>query len=158
MITIRSYQIYRIRFKSPYETTHRPYALVVNDYDEAIRFYTEKLNFDLVEDTVLSEDKRWVLVRPKGATECCLLLVKAVSGEQKTRIGNQTGWRVFLFLHTDNFWRDYNQILKNGISFVREPRVEVYGTVAVFEDLYGNLWDLIEAKAPSKSPPVGETF
>jgi catechol 2,3-dioxygenase-like lactoylglutathione lyase family enzyme len=121
-------------------------ALLVNDYDEAIRFYTEKLNFDLVEDTVLSETKRWVLVRPKGAAECCLLLAKAIGDEQKSRVGNQTGGRVFLFLYTDDFWRDYQQMLKNGINFVREPKEEEYGTVAVFEDLYGNLWDLLEAK------------
>lgn len=121
-------------------------ALVIDDYDEAIAFYTQKLNFDLVEDTVLSDDKRWVLVRPKGATECCLLLANAANGEQKVRIGNQTGGRVFLFLNTDDFWRDYHQMLKNGVIFAREPKEETYGTVAVFEDLYGNLWDLIEAK------------
>ena len=121
-------------------------ALVVDDYDEAIRFYTEKLNFDLIEDTVLSETKRWVLVRPKGAAECCLLLAKAVGDGQKSRVGNQTGGRVFLFLYTDDFWRDYHQMLEKGINFVREPKVEDYGTVAVFEDLYGNLWDLLEVK------------
>ncbi|MBI5917562.1 MAG: VOC family protein [Bacteroidetes bacterium] len=121
-------------------------ALVVNDYDEAIRFYTEKLNFALVEDTVLSDAKRWVLVAPKGSTECCLLLAKAANKEQKSRVGNQAGGRVFLFLHTDDFWRDYRQLLSNGIRFVREPQEETYGTVAVFEDLYGNLWDLIEPK------------
>jgi catechol 2,3-dioxygenase-like lactoylglutathione lyase family enzyme len=121
-------------------------ALVVDDYDEAIQFYTEKLNFDLVEDTLLSEIKRWVLVRPKGASECCLLLAKAVGDEQKSHVGNQTGGRVCLFLYTDDFWRDYNQKLKNGINFIREPKEETYGIVAVFEDLYGNLWDLIEGK------------
>jgi catechol 2,3-dioxygenase-like lactoylglutathione lyase family enzyme len=121
-------------------------TLVVNDYDEAIRFYTEKLNFDLVEDTQLSETKRWVLVRPGGATECCLLLAKAMGDEQKSHTGNQTGGRVFLFLHTDDFWPDYYQMMQNGISFVRQPKEEDYGTVAVFEDLYGNLWDLIEPK------------
>jgi catechol 2,3-dioxygenase-like lactoylglutathione lyase family enzyme len=121
-------------------------ALVVNDYDEAIRFYTEKLNFELIEDTVLSETKRWVLVKPKGAAECCLLLAKAVGDEQKSRTGNQTGGRVFLFLYTDDFWRDYHYMLENGINFVREPTEEEYGTVAVFEDLYGNLWDLLETK------------
>ncbi len=120
-------------------------ALVIDDYDEGILFYTEKLNFDLVEDTVLSENKRWVLVRPKGATECCLLLAKAVGDEQKKRIGSQSGGRVFLFLYTDDFWRDYYNMQANGISFIREPKKEDYGTVAVFEDLYGNLWDLIEA-------------
>jgi catechol 2,3-dioxygenase-like lactoylglutathione lyase family enzyme len=120
-------------------------SLIVNDYDETIQFYTEKLNFDLVEDTAISETKRWVLVRPKGSTECCLLLAKAVGDEQKSRVGNQTGGRVFLFLYTDDFWRDYHQMLKNGINFIREPKEEPYGTVAVFEDLYGNLWDLIMA-------------
>ena len=121
-------------------------AVVVNDYDEAIHFYTEKLNFDLIEDTVLSETKRWVLVRPKGAVDCCLLLAKAVDDEQKSRVGNQTGGRVFLFLYTDDFWRDYHQMLEKGINFVREPKEEAYGTVSVFEDLYGNLWDLLEGK------------
>ena len=119
-------------------------ALVVADYDEAIQFYTEKLNFVLVEDTVLTETKRWVLVAPKGSEECCLLLAKAASEEQKTRVGNQTGGRVFLFLETDNFDRDYKAMLEKGISFARDPKVEAYGTVAVFKDLYGNLWDLIQ--------------
>lgn len=119
-------------------------AIVVEDYDEAIRFYTEKLNFKLVEDTVLSETKRWVLVAPKGSTECCLLLAKAANEEQKSRIGNQTGGRVFLFLHTDDFQRDYQNLLDKKIKIVREPVVETWGKVAVFEDLYGNLWDLIE--------------
>jgi catechol 2,3-dioxygenase-like lactoylglutathione lyase family enzyme len=118
-------------------------TLMVDDYDEAIDFYTGKLNFDLVEDTALSQTKRWVLVRPKGATECCILLAKAANDEQTTRIGNQTGGRVFLFLQTDDFWRDYNEMLSKGINFVRPPQTEPYGTVAVFEDLYGNLWDLI---------------
>lgn len=121
-------------------------ALVVADYDEAIRFYTEKLNFILVEDTRLSETKRWVVVAPPGSDGCKLLLAKAASPEQQSRIGNQTGSRVFLFLHTDNFWRDYNTFLDRGVSFVREPRNEPYGTVAVFKDLYGNLWDLIGTK------------
>ena len=118
-------------------------ALVVADYDEAIAFYTKQLGFDLIEDTVLSEIKRWVLVRPKGADGACLLLAKAATDEQKTRIGNQTGGRVFLFLQTDNFWTDYQNMLDKGIVFVREPVTEEYGTVAVFKDLYGNLWDLI---------------
>lgn len=118
-------------------------ALVVNDYDEAIAFYTQKLYFDLIEDTILSETKRWVLVAPKGSSECCLLLAKAVGEEQKSRTGNQTGGRVFLFLHTDNFQRDYQNLLDQQIRIVREPSHEEYGTVAVFEDLYGNLWDLI---------------
>lgn len=119
-------------------------ALVVNDYDEAIEFYTGKLGFELIEDTPLTETKRWVLVRPSGGYECSLLLAKGVGDEQRSRIGNQTGGRVFLFLKTDDFWRDYNNYLAKGIKFVREPKTESYGTVAVFEDLYGNLWDLIE--------------
>ena len=119
-------------------------ALVVKDYDEAIQFYTKKLHFTLVEDTVLSETKRWVLVRPPGADGCCLLLAKAATDEQSSRIGNQTGGRVFLFLHTDNFQRDYQNLLDEHINIVRAPVTEVYGTVCVFEDLYGNLWDLIE--------------
>ena len=118
-------------------------ALVVADYDDAIKFYTEKLGFKLIEDTVLTETKRWVLVKPQGS-ECCLLLAKAATEEQKTRIGNQTGGRVFLFLETDDFYRDYNNMLSKGISFVREPKVEPYGTVVVFKDLYGNLWDLVQ--------------
>jgi len=119
-------------------------ALVVEDYDKAIEFYTKKLNFDLVEDTALSDIKRWVLVAPKGSTECCLLLVKAANNKQKGRIGNQTGGRVFLFLYTDNFQRDYQNLIDQEINIVRTPVQETYGTVAVFEDLYGNLWDLLE--------------
>ena len=121
-------------------------ALVVADYDEAIEFYTQKLHFDLVEDTQLSPTKRWVLVRPKGASESALLLAKAANDEQQSRVGNQTGGRVFLFLSTDDFWRDYQLYLDNGVKFVRPPVEEPYGTVAVFEDLYGNWWDLIEHK------------
>ncbi len=121
-------------------------ALVVKDYDEAIAFYTQKLNFKLLEDTQLSETKRWVMVAPPGGGECCLLLAKAASEEQQSRIGNQTGGRVFLFLYTDDFWRDYNNMLAQQINFVRPPVEEPYGTVAVFEDLYGNLWDLIQPK------------
>jgi catechol 2,3-dioxygenase-like lactoylglutathione lyase family enzyme len=123
-------------------------ALVVRDYDEAIAFYTRKLNFILLEDTILSEAKRWVMVAPKGS-ECCLLLAKAATPEQLTRVGNQTGGRVFLFLYTDDFWRDYHEMMAKEIRFVRPPQEEPYGTVAVFEDLYGNLWDLIEKKEPS---------
>ena len=119
-------------------------AIVVDDYDDSIAFYTQKLHFTLIEDTVLSETKRWVLVAPSGSTECCLLLAKAANDEQKSRIGNQTGGRVFLFLHTDNFQRDYQNLLHHNIKIVREPNTEDYGIVAVFEDLYGNLWDLIE--------------
>lgn len=119
-------------------------AIVVDDYDNAIAFYTQKLHFTLVEDTILCDTKRWVLVRPQGATECSILLAKAATEEQKSRIGNQTGGRVFLFLSTDNFRRDYQNLLDNKIKIVREPSNEAYGIVAVFEDLYGNLWDLIE--------------
>lgn len=119
-------------------------ALVVADYDEAIEFYTKKLNFTLLEDTRLSETKRWVKVAPPGDGKCCLLLAKAATDEQKSRVGNQTGGRVFLFLYTDDFWRDYNNMLEQQINFVRPPVEEEYGTVAVFEDIYGNLWDLIE--------------
>ena len=121
-------------------------ALVVKDYDEAISFYTGKLGFTLVEDTRLSETKRWVMVKPKGDGQCCLLLAQAANEEQKSRIGNQTGGRVFLFLYTDDFYRDYNDLLAKKIHFVRPPSTEPYGTVAVFEDLFGNLWDLIEPK------------
>lgn len=119
-------------------------TLVVDDYDRAIKFYTEILDFRLVEDTILSETKRWVLIQPPGSTECCLLLAKAVTEEQKTRIGNQTGGRVFLFLHTDDFKRDYQDLQLKGVRIVREASVEEYGTVAVFADLYGNLIDLVE--------------
>ena len=119
-------------------------TLLVNDYQEAIKFYTEKLHFNLVENTYLSESKRWVLVAPPGSAECCLLLAKASSKEEVERIGDQSGGRVFLFLHTDNLKRDYQNLTDQGITIVREPKVESYGTVVVFKDLYGNLWDLIE--------------
>jgi catechol 2,3-dioxygenase-like lactoylglutathione lyase family enzyme len=119
-------------------------TLLVGDYDEAIEFYTRKLNFRLMEDTVLSEGKRWVLVAPPGSSGCCLLLAKAVGEEQQSSIGHQAGGRVFLFLYTDNFQRDYQHMQEQGINFVRGPVVEPYGTVAVFADLYGNLWDLLE--------------
>jgi catechol 2,3-dioxygenase-like lactoylglutathione lyase family enzyme len=118
-------------------------ALVVADYDEAIAFYTGKLRFTLVEDTVLSETKRWVVIAPPGSSGARLLLAKAVTPEQETRIGNQTGGRVFLFLYTDDFDRDYRHLLDQDIRIVRTPAVEAYGKVAVFEDLYGNRWDLI---------------
>lgn len=121
-------------------------ALIVRDYDEAINFYVDKLNFNLIEDTKLNEDKRWVLIAPKGSNNCNLLLAKAANDEQKSRIGNQTGGRVFLFLNTDDFKRDYSNLLNNNINIIREPKVEPYGKVCVFEDLYGNLWDLIEQK------------
>jgi catechol 2,3-dioxygenase-like lactoylglutathione lyase family enzyme len=120
-------------------------ALVVADYDEAIVFYTQKLQLTLVEDTQLSDTKRWVLIAPKGSQNGCnILLAKAVGAEQVSRVGNQTGGRVFLFLYTDDFWRDYNQMQADGIVFTREPSQEAYGIVAVFKDLYGNLWDLIQ--------------
>ena len=126
-------------------------ALVVKDYDEAIKFYTEKLDFQLLEDTQLSEDKRWVLIAPTGAKECCLLLAKAADDKQMESIGNQTGGRVFLFLFTDDFWRDYHKMLDRNINFVRLPKVENYGLVAVFEDLYGNLWDLLQPNERNQS-------
>lgn len=119
-------------------------ALVVKDYDEAIQFYTKKLNFSLTEDTVLSDTKRWVIIAPPGSTECSLLLAKAATGQQSASIGNQTGGRVFLFLYTDDFARDYQNLLDKEITIVRKPVKESWGTVAVFSDLYGNLWDLIE--------------
>ncbi|GAB3642378.1 VOC family protein [Spirosoma arcticum] len=122
-------------------------ALVVDDYDDAIRFYIEKLNFVLLEDTALSATKRWVRVAPPGDGSCALLLAKADGDEQRSRVGNQTGGRVFLFLHTDDFWRDYHAMTANGVRFVRGPVEEPYGIVAVFEDLYGNLWDFIEPKS-----------
>ena len=122
------------------------FALVVADYDEAIQFYTQKLNFSIVEDTVLSETKRWVIISPPGSTGCNLLLAKAANEEQSSRVGNQTGGRVFLFLHTDDFWRDHKSMKEKGIEFVREAVEEEWGTVAVFKDLYGNLWDFIEPK------------
>ena len=119
-------------------------ALVVRDYDEAIDFYTHKLHFELIEDTQLSETKRWVVVRPPGGEGSGLLLAKAANEKQAASIGNQTGGRVFLFLYTDDFQRDYQNLLDQGIEIIREPSTEEYGTVAVFADLYGNLWDLIE--------------
>lgn len=119
-------------------------ALLVNDYDEAIKYYTEKLKFQLIEDTQLSETKRWVVVKPIGTGGCNILLAKAANEKQKSSIGNQTGGRVFLFLHTDDFWRDYKNMQTEGVEFIREPIEEEWGTVAVFKDLYGNLWDFIE--------------
>lgn len=118
-------------------------ALVVADYDEAIAWYTQKLGFKLIEDTTLSEVKRWVLIQPPGEGSCQLLLAKAATEEQKSRVGNQTGGRVFLFLHTDDFERDYENLRQQAITIVRGPSEEEYGKVLVFEDLYGNLWDLI---------------
>lgn len=121
-------------------------ALVVKDYDDAIEFYTQKLDFKLLEDTKIDENKRWVMVAPPGAKECCLLLAKASNAQQTSRVGNQTGGRVGFFLFTDDFWRDYNKMIDREIRFVRAPTEFDYGTVAVFEDLYGNMWDLIEPK------------
>lgn len=121
-------------------------ALVVNDYDEAINFYVNKLGFTLTEDTALSDTKRWVLVTPPGTGSCSLLLAKGVGEDQRASIGNQTGGRVFLFLQTDDFERDYAKMISQGVVFTREPSNEAYGRVAVFKDLYGNLWDLIERK------------
>jgi len=124
-------------------------ALVVKDYDEAIEFFCGKLHFTLVEDTYQPEqDKRWVLVAPPGSSGTTLLLARASTPEQSAIVGNQTGGRVFLFLATDDFWRDYNEMVSIGIRFVREPKDEPYGTVAVFKDLYGNLWDIIQPMAP----------
>lgn len=125
-------------------------ALLVDDYDAAIEFYTQKLDFHIVEDTKLSEDKRWVMLAPKGAKECCLLLAKASTEEQARVVGNQSGGRVFLFLYTDDFWRDYEKMKSREVNFVRPPQNFDYGTVAVFEDLYGNKWDLIEPNDKNK--------
>jgi catechol 2,3-dioxygenase-like lactoylglutathione lyase family enzyme len=123
-------------------------TLVVRDYDEAIAFFTRSLGFDLIEDTPSKDrqgrEKRWVLVAPRGSGGTAILLAKASTPEEVSRIGNQTGGRVFLFLHTDDFWRDYNAIREKGVKFTREPKEEEYGTVAVFEDLYGNKWDLLQ--------------
>ena len=119
-------------------------ALVVRDYDEAIAYYTATLRFELIEDTDLGGGKRWVLVAPPGEGGTALLLARAANSEQATRIGNQTGGRVFLFLHTDDFWRDFNDLMARGVKFTEEPRRESYGTVVIFEDLYGNRWDLIQ--------------
>ena len=126
-------------------------SLLVKDYDEAIAFYTKKLHFLLLEDTILTSTKRWVIIAPPGSENGCkLLLAKAANEEQNKHVGNQTGGRVFLFLYTDNFYRDYNNLLQNNIRIIRKPTQEIYGTVAVFADLYGNLWDLIE--------PIKNTF
>ncbi|MEH7484927.1 VOC family protein [Neobacillus drentensis] len=122
-------------------------ALVVREYDEAIDFYTNKLNFTLIEDIYLPEEnKRWVVVAPPGSVGTTVLLAKASKPEQEPFVGNQAGGRVFLFLNSDDFWRDYNEMTSKGIEFVREPKEQPYGTVAVFKDLYGNLWDLLELK------------
>ncbi|HMM66234.1 MAG TPA: VOC family protein [Dokdonella sp.] len=122
-------------------------SLLVRDYDEAIHWYTEVLGFDLLEDTPRGPDKRWVRIAPRGSAGACLLLARAGNAGQATYVGNQTGGRVFLFLHTDDFAGDYARLLAHGVRFCEEPRQEEYGTVVVFEDLYGNRWDLIEPKS-----------
>jgi catechol 2,3-dioxygenase-like lactoylglutathione lyase family enzyme len=119
-------------------------ALVVRDYDEAIEFFTRALRFELVEDTPVADGKRWVVVAPPGPTGASLLLARAATPEQENRIGSQTGGRVFLFLHTSDFWGDYNHMKSNGVRFTEEPRHEPYGLVVVFLDLYGNKWDLVQ--------------
>jgi catechol 2,3-dioxygenase-like lactoylglutathione lyase family enzyme len=128
-------------------------ALVVRGYDEAIAFFTQSLGFHLIEDSVstdrMGQEKRWVLVAPPGSRGTSLLLARASNPEEVSRIGNQTGGRVFLFLHTDDFWRDYRAMTARGVKFCESPREEAYGTVAVFEDLYGNKWDLLQLKALS---------
>jgi catechol 2,3-dioxygenase-like lactoylglutathione lyase family enzyme len=126
-------------------------AIVVRDYDEALAFYIGVLGFNLIEDTPIpAQDKRWVVVAPPGAHSCRLLLARAVGDEQSSRIGNQTGGRVFLFLYTDDFWRDFRAYQSKGVTFTREPSEEEYGTAAVFKDLYGNLWDLVELRTPER--------
>lgn len=123
-------------------------AIVVRDYDEAIQYYTQVLKFDLLEDTRLSDTKRWVLVRPKGSKACALLLAQAANEEQRSFIGNQSGGRVFLFLYTDSFEKDYQNLIQHQVNIVRSPVHETWGRVLVFEDLYGNKWDLIEPNTP----------
>jgi lactoylglutathione lyase len=130
-------------------------AVVVRDYDEAIAFYTKALGFHLVEDTDLGGGKRWVLVAPPNATGTCLLLARAATPHQESRIGDQTGRRVFLFLHTDDFWRDYHAMKARGVVFETEPRQESYGVVAVFADLYGNRWDLLQLKIAAPGTSFG---
>jgi len=131
-------------------------AVVVRDYDEALAFYVDTLGFNLVEDTPVPEQqKRWVVVSPPGARESRVLLARAVGEEQSSRIGNQTGRRVFLFLQTDDFWRDFQAYSAKGVEFVRQPSEQPYGTVAVFRDLYGNLWDLVQMKRRSDEKSEG---
>ncbi|MBL6876183.1 MAG: VOC family protein [Chitinophagales bacterium] len=125
-------------------------SIVVREYDEAIDYYTKILDFKLIEDTVLSPEKRWVLVAPPGAKECALLLAKAANEEQAKYIGNQTGGRVFLFLFTDDFWSDYKKMLERKVAFISEPKQETHGTVVIFEDLYGNKWDFIQPSNANK--------
>jgi len=126
-------------------------TLVVSNYEEALEFYTQKLGFALLQDTPLPGNKRWLLVAPPDSTGAAILLAEAETPEQSLAIGNQTGGRVFLFLHTDDFWRDYNLYRSRGIRFLESPREETYGTVAVFEDLYGNKWDLLQPAAPASA-------
>jgi catechol 2,3-dioxygenase-like lactoylglutathione lyase family enzyme len=126
-------------------------TFLVRNYDEAVAFFTNALGFQLIEDTPQDEGKRWVLVAPAGSNGSSLLLAQASTPEQAARIGNQTGGRVFLFLHTDDFWRDYREMKARGVKFLETPREESYGTVAVFEDLYGNKWDLLEPRRNSKA-------
>ena len=132
-------------------------SIVVRDYDEALAFFTTALGFDLVEDSALEGGKRWVVVAPKGTRGTALLLARAATPEQERHIGNQTGGRVFLFLHTDDFWSDYNAMKSRGVLFREEPREEAYGTVVVFEDLYGNKWDLVQPrlKDPNRTASLG---
>jgi lactoylglutathione lyase len=125
-------------------------TLLVRDYDEAIAYYTKTLGFQLVEDTPVAEGKRWVLVAPGGESGCGLLLAKAKNAEELGAVGHQAGGRVFLFLHTDDFWRDYRAFTARGVGFCEQPREEPYGTVAVFADLYGNRWDLLELKKDAR--------
>jgi catechol 2,3-dioxygenase-like lactoylglutathione lyase family enzyme len=136
-------------------------ALVVRDYDEALAYFTQSLGFTVAEDTVakdrLGNDKRWILVRPPGSRGTSLLLARASTPEETNRVGNQTGGRVFLFLHTDDFWRDYHKMLARGVKFSEAPRQEAYGTVAVFEDLYGNKWDLLELKGRAPVEGLAES-
>lgn len=129
-------------------------SYLVRDYDEAIAYFTQTLRFTLVEDTALGGGKRWVRVAPPGATETCLLLARAVTPAQAQSVGNQSGGRVFLFLHTDDFWRDYHDLCERGVVFVERPRAEAYGVVAVFTDLYGNRWDLLELSDASFTRPL----
>ena len=123
-------------------------TLLVHDYDEALEFYTKKLHFELIEDTDVGGGKRWVLVAPPGGASCFLLLAKVTSPQQAHCVGNQAGGRVFIFLQTDDFWRDYYDMQAHGVKFTEQPRTETYGTVVVFEDLYGNKWDLLALKTP----------
>jgi catechol 2,3-dioxygenase-like lactoylglutathione lyase family enzyme len=129
-------------------------AVVVREYDEALAYFINVLGFELIEDTFLDREKRWVLIAPPGSQGTCLLLARAVTPEQARCVGNQTGRRVFLFLHTDDFWRDYQAMKGRGVNFQEVPRAESYGTVAVFEDIYGNRWDLLQLNNPGRKSGV----